>query len=104
MINAGENLCDKKEGDMIKVRNLVKSFGSQTVLTDINLSVSEKEVVVIIGASGSGKSTLLRCLNFLEIYDQGEITLRGETIYPTSNNLNKIREDVGMVFQHFNLF
>ena len=104
MINAGENLCDAKEGDMIKVRNLVKSFGSQTVLTDINLSVSEKEVVVIIGASGSGKSTLLRCLNFLEIYDQGEITLRGETIHPTSNNLNKIREDVGMVFQHFNLF
>ncbi|WML60333.1 amino acid ABC transporter ATP-binding protein [Neobacillus sp. PS2-9] len=89
---------------MIKVRNLVKSFGSQTVLTDINLSVSEKEVVVIIGASGSGKSTLLRCINFLEIYDQGEITLNGEIIQPTSNNLNKIREDVGMVFQHFNLF
>lgn len=98
------NFIFKKEGDMIKVRNLVKSFGSQTVLTDINLSVSEKEVVVIVGASGSGKSTLLRCLNFLEMYDQGEITLRGETINPTSTNLNKVREDVGMVFQHFNLF
>lgn len=94
----------KKEGDMIRVRNVVKSFGLQKVLDGIHLSVAEKEVVVIIGASGSGKSTLLRCLNFLEIYDQGEITLRGETINPTSTNLNKVREDVGMVFQHFNLF
>ncbi|MEH7505121.1 amino acid ABC transporter ATP-binding protein [Neobacillus drentensis] len=89
---------------MIRVRNLVKSFGSQIVLNGIELSVAEKEVVVIIGASGSGKSTLLRCLNFLEMFDQGEIRLIGEEIIPTTTNLNKVREEVGMVFQHFNLF
>ncbi|MEH7304592.1 amino acid ABC transporter ATP-binding protein [Neobacillus drentensis] len=89
---------------MIRVRNLVKSFGSNIVLNGIDLSVAEKEVVVIIGASGSGKSTLLRCLNFLEMYDQGEIGLLGEKILPTNTNLNKVREEVGMVFQHFNLF
>ena len=89
---------------MIRVKNLVKSFGSHIVLNGIDLSVAEKEVVVIIGASGSGKSTLLRCLNFLEMYDQGEIGLLGEKILPTNSNLNKVREEVGMVFQHFNLF
>jgi polar amino acid transport system ATP-binding protein len=89
---------------MIRVRNLVKSFGSHNVLNGIDLSVAEKEVVVIIGASGSGKSTLLRCLNFLEMFDQGEIMLIGEKIIPTTTNLNKVREEVGMVFQHFNLF
>ncbi|MFJ7726768.1 amino acid ABC transporter ATP-binding protein [Neobacillus sp. NPDC097160] len=89
---------------MIKVRNLIKSFGKQMVLNGIDLSVSKKEVVVIIGASGSGKSTLLRCLNFLEMPDQGEIMLMGEIINPVKTNLNKVREEVGMVFQHFNLF
>jgi polar amino acid transport system ATP-binding protein len=95
---------DKKEGDMISVRNLSKSFGKQIVLNGIDLTVAEKEVVVIIGASGSGKSTLLRCLNFLEMYDKGEIMLMGEMIDPTTTNLNKVREEVGMVFQQFNLF
>ena len=89
---------------MIRVRNLVKSFGSQIVLNGIDLSVEEKEVVVIIGASGSGKSTLLRCLNFLEMFDQGEIMLKGEKIIPKTTNLNNVREEVGMVFQQFNLF
>ncbi|WHY75413.1 amino acid ABC transporter ATP-binding protein [Neobacillus sp. WH10] len=89
---------------MIKIRNLVKSFGEQIVLHGIDMSVAKKEVVVIIGASGSGKSTLLRCLNFLEMPDQGEIILMGETINPDKTNLNKVREEVGMVFQHFNLF
>ncbi|MGJ7913083.1 amino acid ABC transporter ATP-binding protein [Neobacillus sp. LXY-1] len=89
---------------MITIKNLVKSFGQHVVLNGINLSVGEKEVVVIIGASGSGKSTLLRCLNFLEMFDRGEIFLMGEKIDPTKTNLNKIREEVGMVFQHFNLF
>ena len=93
-----------KEGDMIKIRNLVKSFGEQFVLNGIDMSVAKKEVVVIIGASGSGKSTLLRCLNFLEMPDQGEIKLMGEMINPDKTNLNKVREEVGMVFQHFNLF
>ncbi|MDH4422773.1 MULTISPECIES: amino acid ABC transporter ATP-binding protein [Bacillus] len=89
---------------MIQVRNLIKSFGSLNVLKGIDLEVQEKEVVVLIGASGSGKSTLLRCLNFLEMYDEGEIHLQGERIDPKRSNLNKVRENVGMVFQHFNLF
>ncbi|MED4206468.1 amino acid ABC transporter ATP-binding protein [Neobacillus mesonae] len=89
---------------MITIKNLVKSFGSQTVLQGIDLTVSEKEVVVIIGASGSGKSTLLRCINFLEMFDEGEILIQDRKIIPKETNLNKVREEVGMVFQHFNLF
>ncbi|PEA54827.1 polar amino acid ABC transporter ATP-binding protein [Bacillus pseudomycoides] len=89
---------------MIQVQNLTKSFGSLNVLKNVNLHVQEKEVVVLIGASGSGKSTLLRCLNFLEVYDNGEISIQGEQIQPKHTNLNKVRENVGMVFQHFNLF
>lgn len=89
---------------MIKVKNLVKSFGSLTVLKGVNLSVREKEVVVLLGASGSGKSTLLRCLNFLEMNDEGEIWLQGVNVDHHKSNLNKVREEVGMVFQHFNLF
>ncbi|WP_020061657.1 amino acid ABC transporter ATP-binding protein [Bacillus sp. 123MFChir2] len=89
---------------MIQVQNLTKSFGSLNVLKNVNLNVQEKEVVVLIGASGSGKSTLLRCLNFLEVYDNGEISIQGEQIQPKHTNLNKVRENVGMVFQHFNLF
>ncbi|WP_242220787.1 amino acid ABC transporter ATP-binding protein [Bacillus cereus group sp. BfR-BA-01380] len=89
---------------MIQVQNLTKSFGSLNVLKNINLHVQEKEVVVLIGASGSGKSTLLRCLNFLEMYDNGKIAMQGEQIHPKHTNLNKVRENVGMVFQHFNLF
>ncbi|ULT54715.1 amino acid ABC transporter ATP-binding protein [Neobacillus drentensis] len=89
---------------MIEVKNLVKSFDYLTVLKGVDLTVNEKEVVVLIGASGSGKSTLLRCLNFLEMYNEGEIRIQGEQIIPAKTNLNKIREEVGMVFQHFNLF
>lgn len=89
---------------MIIVRNLVKSFGSVHVLKGVDLTVQEKEVVVLLGASGSGKSTLLRCLNFLEIKDEGDISIRGEKIDPHKTNLNLVRQEVGMVFQHFNLF
>jgi polar amino acid transport system ATP-binding protein len=89
---------------MITLKKVVKSFGDLTVLKGVDLTVSEKEVVVLIGASGSGKSTLLRCINFLEILNQGEIQIQGEQISPTKTDLNKIREEVGMVFQHFNLF
>lgn len=89
---------------MIEVRNLFKSFGSLTVLKGINLSVNEKEVVVLLGASGSGKSTLLRCVNFLEMHDQGEIWVGGQRIDSHKTDLNKFRSEVGMVFQHFNLF
>ena len=89
---------------MIKIRQLNKSFGSLHVLKDVELNVAEREVVVLIGASGSGKSTLLRCINFLEMPDSGEISIMGNLVDPKKDNLNKIRQDVGMVFQHFNLF
>lgn len=89
---------------MIKVVDLNKSFGELHVLKNINMNVQESEVVCLIGASGSGKSTLLRCLNFLEIKESGEIIINDEKIESTSHNLNEIRQRVGMVFQHFNLF
>lgn len=90
--------------EMIRVQNLNKSFGDLHVLKDINLSVNKSEVVVLIGASGSGKSTLIRCINFLEIKDNGEISIEGESINPKKQILTKVRQKVGMVFQHFNLF
>ncbi|UFJ43255.1 amino acid ABC transporter ATP-binding protein [Brevibacillus humidisoli] len=89
---------------MISIKNLHKYFGELHVLKGIDLEIQEQEVVVLIGASGSGKSTLLRCLNFLEMKDSGEIRLMEQTIEPDRVKLNKIREQVGMVFQHFNLF
>ncbi|GED69355.1 polar amino acid ABC transporter ATP-binding protein [Brevibacillus reuszeri] len=89
---------------MIQVKQLVKSFGALTVLKGVTLEVKEQEVVVLLGASGSGKSTLLRCLNFLEVYNEGEIWVGGKQIDPQKTNLNHFREEVGMVFQHFNLF
>lgn len=89
---------------MIEIQNLSKSFGKLEVLKNINLSINEKEVVVLIGASGSGKSTLLRCLNFLEVAQGGEIVIDSEKIDMAKTDLNKVREKVGMVFQHFNLF
>lgn len=95
-------MSGKKE--MIKVEKLNKSFGDLHVLKDIDLTVQESDVVVLIGASGSGKSTLLRCLNFLEIKNGGKIIFEGEQVEPETHNLNKVRERVGMVFQHFNLF
>ena len=86
-----------------EVKNLIKSFGSNTVLKDISFNVEEGEVVCIIGPSGSGKSTLLRCLNRLEEAQGGTISIFGEDILHTKN-LNKFRERIGMVFQMFNLF
>ncbi|RKL66004.1 polar amino acid ABC transporter ATP-binding protein [Salipaludibacillus neizhouensis] len=89
---------------MIRVEKLNKSFGELHVLKDIDLTVNEKDVLCLIGASGSGKSTLLRCMNFLEIKDTGKIIFGGDQIEPDTHNLNKVRQKVGMVFQHFNLF
>jgi polar amino acid transport system ATP-binding protein len=89
---------------VIKVEMLNKSFGDLHVLKDIDLEVKESDVVCLIGASGSGKSTLLRCLNFLEIKDSGNIIIEGKEIDPKKDDLNRIRQQVGMVFQHFNLF
>lgn len=89
---------------MIRINGLNKHFGTLHVLKNINLEVSKRQVVVLIGPSGSGKSTLLRCINFLEIKDSGEIIIMGKSVEPQKDDLNKIRQNVGMVFQHFNLF
>ncbi|RVT59986.1 amino acid ABC transporter ATP-binding protein [Niallia taxi] len=93
---------DKKE--MIRITQLNKSFGDLHVLKNIDMTVLESDVVCLIGSSGSGKSTLLRCLNFLEKKDNGSIIIEGKEVNPNTDNLNKIREKVGMVFQNFNLF
>ncbi|MBE0417855.1 MAG: amino acid ABC transporter ATP-binding protein [Coriobacteriia bacterium] len=91
--------------NVIETRNLHKHFGELHVLRGVDLAVAEREVVVIIGPSGSGKSTLLRCLNFLEMPDEGsEVLLDGEVIDPARDDLDKVRERMGMVFQHFYLF
>lgn len=88
----------------IEVKDLNKSFGELHVLKDISLTVKNKEVVCLIGASGSGKSTILRCLNFLELKDSGSIVIDGNEVDVKKDNLNKVRQKVGMVFQHFHLF
>lgn len=88
---------------MIEVRDLHKSFGSNEILKGVDLNVNRSEVVVVIGPSGSGKSTLLRCVNYLEVPTSGSVTIDGELITPKVD-INTIRAEVGMVFQHFNLF
>ena len=89
---------------MISMQAVNKWFGSFHVLRDINLIVHKGERIVICGPSGSGKSTLIRCLNRLEEHQDGEITVQGITINNDLKNIDEIRRDVGMVFQHFNLF
>ncbi|MEH7444343.1 amino acid ABC transporter ATP-binding protein [Bacillus sp. JJ1122] len=89
---------------MIHVENLNKSFGDLHVLKDINITVKESDVVCLVGASGSGKSTLLRCINFLEKKDNGRIIIEGEEVSRDTHDINEVRQKVGMVFQHFNLF
>ncbi|WLR54140.1 amino acid ABC transporter ATP-binding protein [Mesobacillus subterraneus] len=89
---------------MIKVANLQKSFGSHKVLNGINVEVHPQEVVVVIGPSGSGKSTFLRCINLLETITDGHVLIEDIDITDKGSNINKVREEVGMVFQHFNLF
>jgi polar amino acid transport system ATP-binding protein len=89
---------------MITVKNLRKSFGKVEVLKDINAVIKEKEVVCVIGPSGSGKSTFLRCLNRLEEISGGEVVINGQDITDPKININKVRQEVGMVFQQFNLF
>ena len=92
------------EKHIVSVNKLNKSFGDLHVLKDIDITVKESDVVCLIGASGSGKSTLLRCLNFLEIKDNGQIIIEGEEVNADTHDLNKVRQKIGMVFQHFNLF
>ena len=89
---------------MISMEAVNKWYGSFHVLRDINLTVHKGERIVICGPSGSGKSTLIRCLNRLEEHQDGEITVQGITINNDLKNIDEIRRDVGMVFQHFNLF
>lgn len=89
---------------MIEVNNLHKSFGELKVLKGITEKIEEREVVCVIGPSGSGKSTFLRCLNLLEMPSSGDIWINGEKVTDPNVDINKIRQEVGMVFQRFNLF
>ncbi|WP_026572967.1 amino acid ABC transporter ATP-binding protein [Bacillus sp. UNC438CL73TsuS30] len=89
---------------MISCKNVVKSFGDLEVLKGVDLDVSQGEVVVIIGPSGSGKSTFLRCMNHLETINSGSITVNGKRVENKESALNKLRQEIGMVFQQFNLF
>jgi polar amino acid transport system ATP-binding protein len=90
--------------NVLEVTNLRKSFGSEVVLNDLNLTVPEHTATVLIGASGSGKSTLLRCINLLEQIDDGEIRVDGIEISDPQINEDEVRRKLGMVFQSFNLF
>ncbi|MEG0326989.1 MAG: amino acid ABC transporter ATP-binding protein [Erysipelothrix sp.] len=90
--------------NLLEIKDLHKSFGSLSVLKGISTTIQEGEVVSIIGPSGSGKSTFLRCLNLLETPTSGTIVFDGKTLNPKDKSLNTLRQDMGMVFQHFNIF
>jgi ABC-type polar amino acid transport system ATPase subunit len=95
---------DNNQPPMIEVKNLHKWFGDLHAVDDVNLSVQQGKVVVIIGPSGSGKSTLLRCMNFLETPTSGEVWFMGERMSTDQKDLNRHRAEIGMVFQSFNLY
>lgn len=90
--------------EMIKINNLTKKFGDLSVLNDISETIHKGEKIVIIGPSGGGKSTFLRCLNLLEVPTSGQILFDGKDITSSKTDINKIRQKMSMVFQHFNLF
>ncbi|WP_349402196.1 ABC-type amino acid transport system, ATP-binding protein [Candidatus Phytoplasma solani] len=90
--------------NIIEIKNLQKNFGNHVVLKDINLTIKKNEIITIIGASGAGKSSLLRCLNLLEEPDDGIILFKKQDILDPCYNTTHLRQKVGMVFQHFNLF
>ena len=107
MTNSKDLTQIKKEintNEMIKIKNLKKSYGKLEVLKGISTEIKEGEVISIIGPSGSGKSTFLRCINRLEEPTSGEIKINNKNILERKVDINKIREEVGMVFQHFNLY
>jgi putative glutamine transport system ATP-binding protein len=89
---------------MVKFQHVYKHYAHFQALTDINLKIAAGEKVVIIGPSGSGKSTLIRCINALETISQGEVLVDGVSVHARSTNLNQLRKEIGMVFQHFNLY
>ena len=89
---------------MIEFHDVHKSFGSLDVLKGINLKIEKSQVVTLIGPSGSGKSTILRCMNLLERPTSGQVLIEGQDITAPKTDIQKIRKDIGMVFQHFNLF
>lgn len=89
---------------MIEVNNLVKNFGTLPVIRGVSTTINKNERVVIIGPSGSGKSTFLRCLNLLETPDSGSIFFEGTNLTDKKTDIDKLRQKMGMVFQHFNLF
>ena len=89
---------------MIKIQNLYKKFGDLEVLKGISTQINKGEIIAIIGPSGSGKSTFLRCLNRLELATKGDILIKGTNILAKDCNIDNIRREIGMVFQHFNLF
>ena len=96
--------ADLSEGAIIEIKGMHKWYGDFHVLKDINLAVRRKERIVICGPSGSGKSTLIRCINRLEQHQRGHIVVDGIELTNNIKNIEKIRAEVGMVFQHFNLF
>jgi polar amino acid transport system ATP-binding protein len=89
---------------IIQMKNIEKYYGKFHALKNVNFNVDKGEVVVVCGPSGSGKSTLIRCINRLEDIDSGKLIVDGQDLYDKKTNINKLRQEVGMVFQHFNLF
>ena len=99
-----ENIDRTDDDIIIKITGMHKWFGEFHVLQDINLEVKTRERIVVCGPSGSGKSTMIRCINRLEEHQRGQIIVNGIELSKNLKNIEKIREEVGMVFQHFNLF
>lgn len=104
LVNNSENTAKMLNANFIETKGLIKKFGDHTVLNDINEVIREGEKVAIIGPSGSGKSTFLRCLNLLEMPTYGEIWFEGINLTDRKCDINTVRQHMGMVFQHFNLF
>ena len=94
----------KDRKDIIEIKNLNKWYGDFHALKDINLTIKKGEIIVVCGPSGSGKSTLIRCINYLEQFQEGSITVDGIDLINDVKKIKAIREEVAMVFQHFNLF